>query len=63
MAVLKTEMWLLGRNLSDELYRTELGHVWLDGDWSNLKNICQITKNKCNDMQKSRTDKVKEPRL
>jgi len=42
----------LGRNLSDELYRTKLGHIWLDGDCSNLKNICQLIKTSCNDIRR-----------
>ena len=42
----------LGRNLNDELYRNELGHIWLNGVWSNLKNICQIIKTSCNYMQR-----------
>jgi len=50
----------MGRNLSGELYRTELGHIWLDGDWSILKNVCQIIKTSYNDTQRKSNRESKE---
>jgi len=43
---LKSDYW--ARNLNDELYRIGLGHICLDRDGMDLKNIYLIIKTRCN---------------
>jgi hypothetical protein len=55
----KHDRW--ARNLSEEFYRTSLGHNWLDRDGSDLKNTCQIIKTRRNDIKRqSNREKMKE---